>query len=109
MQEDSAVSRFDLGFPIHKSMPEDVAHVVGENELHFLADLFVDVFEVPLVQRRKNDSSDLRAMRRENLFLDSTDRQNLSAKRDLPGHCDLSVDGFAGQQGKHGCRHGYAG
>src|SRR6188508_1742291 len=100
---------FDLGFPIHKSMPEDVPHIISENELHFFADLFVDVFEIPLVQCGKNDSSDLGTMRRENLFLDTTHRQDLSTKRDLPGHRDLAVDSLAGEQGKHGCSHGYAG
>ncbi len=38
VQEDSAVSLSTFGFESIRACLEDVAHIIGENELHFLAD-----------------------------------------------------------------------
>src|SRR5687767_2939135 len=72
--------RLSFHLRLDQGMPEHIAYVLGEDELHFLANFLVDVLEVPFVQRRKNDGADFRAMRRKNLFLDSSDRQNFSAE-----------------------------
>ena len=63
--------------------------------------VFVDVFQIALVQRRQNHCIDLCAPRRQNLLLDSADGKNFAAQRDLSGHGDLPMHGFAGQQRQH--------
>src|SRR5690349_12755091 len=44
----------DLGFVAQESCLEDAFHIVDKDELHALANLFVNVFEIAFVQRRQN-------------------------------------------------------
>src|SRR5207245_5443894 len=83
-----------------KGRLEHLVHRVDEHKLHRLADLVGGVPQVLLVLERKDHGPRPREGRREDLALQPTDREDPTAERDLPGHCDVLPD-RASSQGTH--------
>src|SRR5436190_165462 len=69
-------------------------HVDGQR----VEDVLRDVGQVLLVLARDDDRLQARAVRREDLFLEAADRQDLAAQRDLAGHRDVLADRRAAER-----------
>ena len=81
--------RTDVGRGGREGVPQNLLGIVHEDESHLLPQLLRHVLDVPLVQARQNDGTDPSPMRRQDLFLDSSDGEHLAAERDLAGYGQL--------------------
>ena len=77
--------------------------------MHLFADRLMHIFEIAFIERWKNDCVDLRPSGRKYFLFDAADRQHFTAQRDLAGHRDFPVNGFACQQGQDCRRHSHTG
>src|SRR5262249_22683591 len=79
-----------------KGLSEDLTNILDKDELHVALSLFRHILHILLVENRKHHFSDLSTMPFEDLLLYTADRQDISTKRYLAGHCHILSDRAVG-------------
>ena len=72
---------------------------LDRNNLEFALDVVRDFGEIADVFFRNQNSGKPAAYGGQELFLQTTDRQNFAAQRDFTGHCHIAAHGDTGQNG----------
>lgn len=83
---------------------KDLLDVFNKDEVHLLSKVVWDLLKILLVLLREDDRFDSSPSSREDLFLNASNRQDLSAQGHLARQGDLMVDRLPFQKRENGCR-----